>query len=56
MKRKLAIALLFLTLAGGFVSADDTFDPNKPHCPGSTQTTFLQQIELVWDGFISILF
>jgi len=55
MKRKLAGALLFVTLLTPLAFADDTINPGNPP-PKSCDQTLMQQIEGVWADIIAGLF
>jgi len=56
MKRKLATALMFLTLLTPLAFADDTLNPGNPPPKSCGQITVLQQIEGLWSDIIAGLF
>ena len=56
MKRKLAAALLFVTLLTPIAFADDAWSPGQPPPHPCVQTTLLQQIQGLWSDVIAGLF
>ena len=56
MKRKLATALLFVTLLTPFAFADDTWTPGQPPPKSCEQITLIQQIQGLWSDIIAGLF